>query len=91
LHLYPIKLDLTENFHKNRKKIFNELREDDIGVNVHYIPIHLQPYYQNLGFKYGDFPNSELYYENALTLPLFAKMTFEQQDKVVNALTKILL
>ena len=91
LHLYPIKLDLTENFHKNKKKIFNELREDDIGVNVHYIPIHLQPYYQNLGFKYGDFPNSELYYENALTLPLFAKMTFEQQDKVVNALTKILL
>ena len=91
LHLYPIKLDLTENFHKNRKKIFNELREEDIGVNVHYIPIHLQPYYQNLGFKYGDFPNSELYYENALTLPLFAKMTFEQQDKVVTALTKILL
>ena len=91
LHLYPIKLDPAKNFPNNREQIFNALRENDIGVNVHYIPIHLQPYYKNLGFKYGDFPNTELYYENVLTLPLFAHMTFKQQDKIVSALTNILL
>jgi dTDP-4-amino-4,6-dideoxygalactose transaminase len=63
---------------------------NNIGVNVHYIPIHMQPYFQNFGFKQGDFPNSEAYYESALTLPLFSSMTSEQQDEVVTVLKNIL-
>ena len=59
------------------------MRAAGIGVNVHYIPVHTQPYYKNLGFKWGDFPAAEAYYNRALSLPLFPRMTFEQQDRVV--------
>jgi UDP-4-amino-4,6-dideoxy-N-acetyl-beta-L-altrosamine transaminase len=83
LHLYPIKIDLSKEKNIARIDVFNKLRRKDIGVNVHYIPIHLQPYYQDLGFQPGDFPNAEFYYENTLSLPLFASMTIKQQDKVV--------
>ncbi len=89
LHLYPIKIRLDNNS-KNRDIIFDKLRENDIGVNVHYIPIHTHPYYQELGFKYGDFPQAENYYENALSLPLFPSMTFDQQDYIINTLHEIL-
>ena len=89
LHLYPIQLDISKKVVKDREQIFYELRENHVGVNVHYIPIHLQPYYQNIGFKNGDFPNSERYYEGALSLPLFASMTFDQQDEIVSILSKI--
>ena len=57
---------------------------------MHYIPIHTQPYYEKLGFKKGDFPNSEYYYSRAITLPLFHDMTFDQQDKVCEVLKDIL-
>jgi dTDP-4-amino-4,6-dideoxygalactose transaminase len=70
--------------------IFDKLRENDIGVNVHYIPIHTHPYYQDLGFKYGDFPKAENFYENAITLPLFPSMTFDQQDYIINTLHGVL-
>jgi UDP-4-amino-4,6-dideoxy-N-acetyl-beta-L-altrosamine transaminase len=83
LHLYPIKIESAQENKIDRTQIFKKLRDNDIGVNVHYIPIHMQPYYKKLGFMYGDFPNSELYYESALSLPLFSSMTFEQQDKVI--------
>jgi len=89
LHLYPIKIRINNNS-KNRDIIFDKLRENDIGVNVHYIPIHTHPYYQDLGFKYGDFPQAENYYENAISLPLFPSMTFDQQDYIINALHEIL-
>jgi UDP-4-amino-4,6-dideoxy-N-acetyl-beta-L-altrosamine transaminase len=89
LHLYPIKLRI-ENNTKNRDMIFDKLRENDIGVNVHYIPIHTHPYYQDLGFKYGDFPKAENFYENAITLPLFPSMTFDQQDYIINTLHGVL-
>ena len=82
LHLYPIKIELNK-VSKNRKQIFNELREDGIGVNVHYIPIQTHPYYRQFGFKEGDFPNSESYYETALSIPLYSGMCFQDQDKVV--------
>ena len=82
-HLYPIKIDVSKESNIARIDVFNELRRNDIGVNVHYIPIHMQPYYQDLGFQHGDFPNSELYYDSALSLPLFSSMTIKQQDKVV--------
>ncbi|MDA9060371.1 UDP-4-amino-4,6-dideoxy-N-acetyl-beta-L-altrosamine transaminase [Candidatus Thioglobus sp.] len=89
LHLYPIQVDL-DSVDKSREKIFNELREAGIGVNVHYIPIHTHPYYQQLGFKVGDFPNSESYYNRAISIPLFHAMTLGQQDEVVNNLKNIL-
>jgi dTDP-4-amino-4,6-dideoxygalactose transaminase len=73
-----------------RKEIFEALRKNDIGVNVHYIPVHTQSYYENIGFKKGDFPNAESYYESAISIPLFHAMTFEQQDQVIVALEKVL-
>ena len=89
LHLYPIQIDLDSN-DKSREKIFDELRQGGIGVNVHYIPIHIQPYYQRLGFQVGNFPNSESYYNRVISIPLFHAMTLEQQDEVVNNLKNIL-
>ena len=79
MHLYPIKVD-------NRGEIFKKLREGGVGVSVHYIPIHMQPYYKSLGFKSADFPVSEDYYNRAVSIPLFAKMTENQQDKVIKCL-----
>ena len=89
LHLYPIQIDLNK-VSKNREQIFDELRETGVGVNVHYIPIHTQPYYRQLGFKDGEFPNSESYYKAALSLPLYSGMSFQEQDKVVEFVTKVL-
>ncbi len=89
LHLYPIQIDLDSN-DKSREKIFDELRQDGIGVNVHYIPIHTQPYYQQLGFQVGSFPNSEFYYNRVISIPLFHAMTFDHQDQVIMALEKVL-
>jgi UDP-4-amino-4,6-dideoxy-N-acetyl-beta-L-altrosamine transaminase len=89
LHLYPIQIDLNR-VSKNREQIFNELRENGVGVNVHYIPIHTQPYYQQLGFVKGDFPNSEAYYNRAISIPLFHTMTLEQQDEVCDELKRVL-
>ena len=86
LHLYPIQIDLNK-VSKNREQVFDELREAGVGVNVHYIPIHTQPYYRKFGFKDGDFPNSENYYEAALSLPLYSGMSFQEQDKVVKSVT----
>ena len=89
LHLYVIRLNLNE-ISKTHKEVFDELRENGIGVNLHYIPVHLQPYYQKMGFKRGDFPNAESYYSNAISLPMFHGMTHEQQDEVISKLTQIL-
>tara|TARA_B100000795_G_scaffold4571_1_gene3238 strand:+ start:20013 stop:21173 length:1161 start_codon:yes stop_codon:yes gene_type:complete len=90
LHLYPIKIDIKKNSNLRRAQVYKNLIANGVGVNVHYIPIHTQPYYQDLGFKYGDFPNSEVYYESALSLPLFPSMTIKQQDKVISELGQIL-
>jgi len=89
LHLYPIQIDLN-CIDKGREKIFDELRQNGIGVNVHYIPIHTQPYYLQFGFKVGDFPNSEYYYNKAISIPLFHAMTVGQQDEVCNVLKRVL-
>jgi UDP-4-amino-4,6-dideoxy-N-acetyl-beta-L-altrosamine transaminase len=75
---------------QKRLSIYKHLKSYDIGVNVHYIPIHLQPFYQQLGFRPGDFPTAEHYYAGALTIPLFVDMTFEQQDFVINHLRQAL-
>jgi dTDP-4-amino-4,6-dideoxygalactose transaminase len=89
LHLYPIQVNL-DDIGKSRQQIFDKFREGNIGVNVHYIPVHTQPYYQELGFRDGDFPNSEAYYNKAISIPLFHAMTFDQQDQVVEVLRKAL-
>lgn len=89
LHLYVIRLQL-EKIQKNHRDVFEGLRNQGIGVNLHYIPVHTQPYYQRMGFKKGDFPISERYYNEAISLPMFQAMTFEQQDRVISALQEIL-
>lgn len=89
LHLFVIRLNLGE-ISKTHKQVFDELRESGIGVNLHYIPVHLQPYYQKMGFKQGDFPHAEAYYANAISVPMFHGMTYEQQDEVISKLTQIL-
>jgi dTDP-4-amino-4,6-dideoxygalactose transaminase len=88
-HLYIIRLKL-DKLKLNHKQIFSELRIKGIGVNLHYIPIHTQPYFQQLGFKVGDFPESEKYYSEAISIPLFPQMTEEQIERVIDVLTSTL-
>jgi dTDP-4-amino-4,6-dideoxygalactose transaminase len=66
--------------------VFSAMRDAHIGVNVHYVPIHLQPYYAAMGFSPGAFPVAEHYYQHALSLPLFPSMTAAQQQRVVGVL-----
>lgn len=88
-HLYVIQIDNNASS-INRADVFNFMRDAGIGVNVHYIPIHLQPYYKNLGFKSGHFPNAENYYNGALSIPLYPHLTDAQQDEVVGLLARAL-
>jgi len=89
LHLYPIQLEL-EKLKKTHQEIFHELRDRGIGVNIHYIPVHTQPYYQQMGFKQGDFPNAERYYTRALSIPLYYGLNDSQQNEVVATLKEVL-
>lgn len=89
LHLYVIRLQRAK-LNKSRRDIFDALRNAGIGVNIHYIPVHTQPYYQNLGFQIGEYPIAEAYYEDAISLPMFAAMTDQQQDTVIEVLRTIL-
>lgn len=89
LHLYVIRLQL-DKLNKSHLEVFEQLGNNGIGVNVHYIPVHTQPYYKHMGFKQGDFPNAEQYYSEAISLPMFPLMTEQQQDEVVEVLTKVL-
>ncbi|MBD2691070.1 UDP-4-amino-4,6-dideoxy-N-acetyl-beta-L-altrosamine transaminase [Anabaena catenula FACHB-362] len=88
-HLYVIRLKL-EKINKSHRQIFEALRQAGIGVNLHYIPVHTQPYYQHLGFKEGDFLNSEKYYQQAISIPLYYGLSLKEQDKVVTELQGIL-
>ena len=89
LHLYPIRLKLAEINYTHRQ-VFEFLRAEGIGVNVHYIPVHLQPYYQAFGFRNGDFPEAENYYAQAITLPLYSALTDTQQERVIMVLRQAL-
>jgi len=89
LHLYPIQIDSNKT-NKSRRQVFSEIKERGIGVNVHYIPIHLQPYYAQFGFKLGDLPNAESYYKKTISLPLFHLMSLEQQNLIVFAIKEVL-
>ena len=88
-HLYVIRLKLNK-IAATHRQVFETLRAEGIGVSLHYLPVHTQPYYANLGFSQGDFPASERYYEEAISLPIFQAMTESQQDAVVAALRKAL-
>lgn len=88
-HLYVICIDESRTS-CSRRKLFERLRAAGVGVNVHYIPVHTQPYYRKLGFQRGDFPVAEDYYDHAISLPLFPALTDEQQDEVVAHLASIL-
>ncbi len=89
-HLYVVRLDKTR-VKKSKIQIFEEMKKKGVTLNLHYIPVHLQPYYEQLGFRKGDFPVSERYYEEAFTLPLYYELTDDKQDKVVQAMKEVLL
>lgn len=89
LHLYVIRLQL-EKIEKSHLEVFEALREKEIIVNLHYIPVHTQPYYERMGFKLGDFPQAERYYTEAISIPMYPTMTEADQDYVVNALQEAL-
>lgn len=89
LHLYVIRLK-PESIQASHRQVFESLREQGIGVNLHYIPVHTQPYYQRMGFEPDDFPESMHYYREAISLPMFHGLTYEQQDTVVAALKQAL-
>lgn len=90
LHLYVITLKLDE-LKSSRKQIFEALREKGIGVNIHYIPVHTQPYYENLGFKLGDFPIAEAYYKAAISLPMYPDLNDDQIQYVYESLKEVLI
>ena len=88
-HLFIICLDPIKT-EQSRKEAFIKLRERGIGVNVHFIPIHTQPYYQKLGFQWGDFPLAEQYYERCMTLPIYFGLTEDEQSNVIQAVSEVL-
>lgn len=76
-HLFVIEVD-------QRKELYDDLRKHNIFSQIHYIPVHLLPYYRNLGWKVGDFPNAEKYYEKCISLPMYPTLTEEEQDFVID-------
>ncbi len=90
MHLYVIRI-VTEKLDKSHKQIFSELREAGVGVTLHYIPVHTQPYYRDLGFNIGDFPLAEKYYSESISLPMFPGLSNSQVEDVVNELQNTLL
>jgi UDP-4-amino-4,6-dideoxy-N-acetyl-beta-L-altrosamine transaminase len=88
LHLYVIRLVGVSKI--EHKRIFMALRDNGIGVNLHYIPVHLQPYYAGLGFKKGNYPRAERYYKEAITLPMYPELSNSDVSFVVSSLKKIL-
>jgi UDP-4-amino-4,6-dideoxy-N-acetyl-beta-L-altrosamine transaminase len=81
-HIYVLQLEL-EKITADRKEIFNALREKNLGVNVHYIPVYFHPYYQSLGYEKGICPKAERLYERIITIPLYPKMTDQQVEEVI--------
>jgi len=88
-HLFVVRLQ-GDNLQRSHREVFDGMRAAGVGVNLHYIPIHLQPYYRELGFKPGDFPQAEAYYAGALSLPMYPGLSDAQQDHVVDSLRGLL-
>lgn len=90
LHLYVIRLKLKA-LSRSHREVFEALRGQGIGVNLHYIPVHMQPYYSELGFAPGDFPEAERYYGEAISLPMFATLGESDQQQVIDAVHEALI
>jgi UDP-4-amino-4,6-dideoxy-N-acetyl-beta-L-altrosamine transaminase len=88
-HIYVIKIK-PELLTVTRKEIFEALQAENIGVNVHYLPVYLHPYYRNLGYEKGLCPNAEELYKNMITLPLFPSMSDKDVNDVVTAVKKVI-
>ena len=84
-----IRLQL-DKIDKTHLEVFEGMRAADILVNLHYIPVHMQPYYQDLGFEVGQFPQAEQYYKEAISIPMFPTMTEDQQDTVISTLKEVI-
>jgi dTDP-4-amino-4,6-dideoxygalactose transaminase len=89
LHLYVVRLQL-DKLSQTHRQVFEALREQGIGVNLHYIPVHTQPHYKRMGFKPADFPEAQNYYAQAISLPVYQTLTEAQQDRVVAVLEQVL-
>jgi UDP-4-amino-4,6-dideoxy-N-acetyl-beta-L-altrosamine transaminase len=89
LHLYVIRLQL-DKISRTHVEVFESLRAQDILVNLHYIPVHTQPYYRSMGFKPGDYPEAERYYAEAISIPMYPTLTEGEQDQVIAAITRAL-
>lgn len=83
-HLYPLRITTSADI--QRKQLFIFLRENGIGVNVHYIPVHLQPFYRKMGFREGDFPVAEQFYQSAVSIPCYPTLTEQDQQFVIESL-----
>ncbi len=88
-HLYIINLK-TEKLTKSHEEIFIQLKKHGLGVNVHYMPIHLHPYYRKLGFKKNMFVNAENYSKKAISIPLYPSLSDRDLKKVVSIIKKII-
>lgn len=84
-HLYVVRL-WRDKIRKTHRQVFETFREHDIGVNLHYMPVHLQPYYRNLGFRVGLCPEAERHGQETITLPLYPDLSESEQDKVVKVI-----
>jgi dTDP-4-amino-4,6-dideoxygalactose transaminase len=90
MHLYVIRLQIN-SIKKTHRQVFNVLREQGNGVNLHYVPIHTQLFFQKMGFCMGDYSKAEHYYLEAISLPIFQALSYQQQDQVINELGKPLI
>jgi len=88
-HIYVVRLDLGQ-VNIDKKALFSQMRKLGINLNLHYLPVHTQPYYKQLGFSEGNFPVSEHYYKEVFTLPLYYSLTEAQQDYIVESLKEVL-
>jgi len=88
-HLYPVRLK-TDAIQRTHREVFEGMREAGIGVNLHYMPVHLQPYYRRRGFHAGQFPEAEAYGRDAISLPMYPALTETDQDRIVETLASLI-
>ena len=89
-HLYPILIKVSSDT-KTQKQVYDELRENNIEVNLHYTPVHRHPYYEKLGFKKNDFPIAEKFHQEVISIPMYAILQDEHQDHVIKTLKKVMI
>ena len=89
-HLYPILIKINSDL-KSQRQAYNELRANNIAANLHYIPVHRHPYYENLGFKENDFPIAEKFHRGVLSIPMYAILKDEHQEHVIEILKKVMI